>query len=179
MGLPTVTIRSMAGEHGTIATYQGSRTREPCRCAKCKAAHTNYQRNRRGRVAAERTKTRVTRAPADNVVPINSTTPAAPAMGGNEAGLRARFEQLGIEDIALMERCLTLARLIDNPGENVSLVVPAVKQLDLMLVRCEPPAKRRKGNAGRLEIIQRMAAKNDRSRLDVMNSMGHKQTGTQ
>jgi hypothetical protein len=147
----------MAGEHGTIATYQGSRTREPCRCAKCKAAHTNYQRNRRGRVAAERTKTRVTRATPDNVVPINSTTPAAPAMGGNEAGLRARFEQLGIEDIALMERCLTLARLIDNPGENVSLVVPAVKQLDLMLVRCEPPAKRRKSNTGKLAIMNAMS----------------------
>jgi hypothetical protein len=162
----------MAGEHGTIATYQGSRTREPCRCAKCKAAHTNYQRNRRGRVAAERTRTRVTRAPADNVVPINSTTPAA--MGGNEAGLRARFEQLGIEDIALMERCLTLARLIDNPGENVSLVVPAVKQLDLMLVRCEPPVKRKKANQGRLAIIQQMSAKNDANRLDAMNAMNRK-----
>jgi hypothetical protein len=76
-------------------------------------------------------------------------------MGANEAGVLERFEQLDNDDPALKAQCVTLARLIDD-GENVALIVPATKQLHLMLTGAAPV--KRKKSRGKLASVQALSA---------------------
>jgi hypothetical protein len=147
-----------AAEHGTISAYRGSATREPCRCATCKRGWAEYMRNRRTKSVPERSKTRVVKP--TNVVQMPSPQVAAraaaqPGMGANEAGVLERFEQLDTNDPALKAQCVTLARLIDD-GENVALIVPATKQLHLMLTGAAQGKKKK--SRGKLASVQALSA---------------------
>jgi hypothetical protein len=146
-------------DHGTLGRYRGNKATPPCRCAKCKEGWNLYMRNRRTRSVAERTKSRVVRPESTNVVqlkPATTTQAAAPgAIGLNEQAVHARFEQLGLDNVALLQQCLSMARVLDDP-ERIAQHVQACKQLDYMLDRAAQGKKTK--SRGKLQYIQSMSA---------------------
>jgi hypothetical protein len=173
----------MAAEHGTISAYRGSATRKPCRCDVCRKAWAAYMKARRDRNVAERTKTRMAaREASSNIVamPTRSSNlhdlAAPPAAAPDDDLLQeimAHLDEVGVVNRALRARVRKLCSILSNDDLRGHWVA-ASKHLDELLVRVEGPAKRKKANAGRLQIIQQMAYRNDVSRLDAMNAMGRR-----
>jgi hypothetical protein len=116
-------------------------------------------RDRRTRSTAERTRTRVVRPESTNVVqmstmtPHTTTQPSAPGL--NEQAVHARFEQLGLDNVALLQQCLSMAKVLDDP-ERIAQHVQACKQLDFMLDRAAQGKKKK--SRGRLASVQAMSA---------------------
>jgi hypothetical protein len=104
--------------------------------------------------------------------------PAAAPDDDFESEILSFLDENGIANRALRARVRKLCSIISDPDVKGHWV-SAAKHLDEILARVEGPIKKKKANSGRLQIIQQMSAKNDRSRLDTMNAMGRKQTGTQ
>jgi hypothetical protein len=171
---------------GACPSASPSRYNAGCRENPCRAANTQYHRNHRAKDVAAMTKTRKTPKP-DNVVKLVPTTtaqtqPAVPPVAAPdddfELEIMAFLDELGIVNRALRARVRKQCQILRDPDLRGHWVA-ALKHLDELLVRIEGPVKKKKANAGRLQIIQQMAYKNDASRLDAMNAMGRKQTGTQ
>jgi hypothetical protein len=167
----------MAAGHGTLSCYRGSATRPPCRCDVCRRCWSEYMKARRDRNVAERTKTRMAAREATNIVAMptrssNQHDVAAPD-DDFEQEIMAYLDEVGVVNRALRARVRKLCSILSDVDLRGHWVTCA-RHLDEILVRVEGPTKRKKGNAGRLAIIQQMAAKNDRSRLDTMNAMGRR-----
>jgi hypothetical protein len=111
-------------------------------------------------------------------MPTLHVPPVAAPDDDFESEIMAFLDENGIANRALRARVRKLCSIISDPDVKGHWV-SAAKHLDEILARVEGPIKKKKANSGRLQIIQQMAAKNDRSRLDTMNQMGRKQTGTQ
>jgi hypothetical protein len=116
-------------------------------------------RDRRTKSVAERMKSRVVRPESTNVVQMPRTTPRTTtqpgAIGPNEQAVLARFEQLGLDNVALLQQCLSMARVLDDP-ERIAQHVQACKQLDFMLDRAAQG--KRKKSRGKLASVQAMSA---------------------
>jgi hypothetical protein len=166
---------------GACPSASTSRYNAGCRETPCRAANTLYHRNHRASDVAAMTKTRKTPKP-NNIVamPTRSSNlhdlaapPVAAPDDDFEQEIMAFLDENGIANRALRARVRKLCQIladVDLRGHWVA----AAKHLDEILARVEGPAKKRKGNSGRLQIIQQMASKNDRSRLDAMNAMGRR-----
>jgi hypothetical protein len=160
---------------GTTSGYRrGGPDGKGCRCARCKEAYRDARRELRSRSPHERTKTRKVRTPPSpetfsppapsNVFAMPSTYQPGPAAGPgpNEMGVLARLDQLKVDDEALRAYTLTLAKFIDRPGDHVSMVIQAIRQLHAVMSELGK-GKRTKGR-GRLQAVQAMTAENKRTR---------------
>jgi hypothetical protein len=162
----------MAAEHGSLARYHGNTTRPPCRCDVCRRGWAEYMKARRDKNVAERSKTRMSESAkaVSNVVAMPTThqQPVAAPDDDFEQEILAHLDEQGIVNRALRARVRKQCQILRDTDMRGHWVA-ALKHLDEILVRIEGPAKKRKGNSGRLQIIQQMAAKNDR-----MNQMSRK-----
>jgi hypothetical protein len=162
---------------GACPSASPSRYNAGCRETPCRAANTLYHRNHRASDVAAMTKTRKTPKP-DNIVamPTRSSNAAPPFAAPDddfESEIMAHLDEQGIVNRALRARVRKLCSILSDVDLRGHWVA-ASKHLDEILVRVEGPTKKRKGNSGRLAIIQQMASKNDASRLDAMNQMNRK-----
>jgi hypothetical protein len=166
---------------GACPSASPSRYNAGCRETPCRAANTLYHRNHRASDVAAMTKTRKTPKP-NNIVamPTRSSNlhdvAAPPAAAPDDDLLQeilAHLDEVGVVNRALRARVRKLCSILSNDDLRGHWVA-ASKHLDELLLRVEGPAKRKKMNQGKLQIIQQMAAKNDRSRLDTMNTMGRR-----
>jgi hypothetical protein len=179
-----------AAGHGSVSCYTGSKRTPPCsagkggkRCDACKEAWALYMRNRRNKNVAERAGIPMAkpakvaaRETSSNVVAMPTTTyqqSAAATPDDFEFEIMAHLDELGVVNRALRARVRKLCQILADPDLRGHWVATA-RHLDEILVRVEGPTKRKKANAGRLQIIQAMAYKNDVSRLDAMNQMNRK-----
>jgi hypothetical protein len=168
---------------GACPSASTSRYNAGCRETPCRAANTLYHRNHRASDVSAMTKMRK----PNNIVAMptrssNLHDVAAPPAAAPDDDLlleiMAFLDEQGVVNRALRARVRKLCSILAD-NDLRGHWVAASKHLDELLVRVEGPAKKRKGNSGRLQIIQAMASKNDARKLDVMNQMGRKQTGTQ
>jgi hypothetical protein len=143
-------------DHGTVSRYNDRR--DPCRCSECKRAWADYMKNRRTKVTAERTKSRVVKPEATNVVqlkPTTTTTQAPDAIGPNRAAVMARLDQIGCDNLAVRATCGAMADVLDD-SERIAMHVQACKQLDFMLDR-ESRGKTKKSR-GKLQAVQNLSS---------------------
>jgi hypothetical protein len=150
----------MAAGHGTLSCYRGSKTREPCRCATCKRAWSEYMRKRRTKSVPERSKTRkpVTDSVVVQMPTARATTqPAAPdgTPGEQERAVIAQLETIDCKDVALVARCRKMAEILDDPGQQGHWI-QASKSLDAMMTRAQT-GRKKKSNSGKLAIMNAMS----------------------
>jgi hypothetical protein len=154
-----------AAEHGSLARYHGSKTREPCRCDVCRRGWAAYMRARRDRNVAERTGTPVAaRESTSNVVamPTMHHQPAAVPDDDLLLEIMAFLDEQGIINRALRARVRKLCSILAD-NDLRGHWVAASKHLDELLVRVEGPAKRKKSNTGKLAIMNSMNAPRKRT----------------
>jgi hypothetical protein len=165
---------------GACPSASTSRYNAGCRETPCRAANTLYHRNHRASDVAAMTKTRKTPKP-DNVVAMPTTTyqrpvaapPVAAPDDDFESEIMAYLDENGIVNRALRARVKKQCQILRDPDLRGHWVA-ALKHLDELLVRVEGPIKRKKANAGRLQIVQAMGRSNDAKRLDAMNAMNRR-----
>lgn len=167
------------GDHGTVARYrqggcddlQGGIAGVGERCAECKLAMSEYNRNGRAGLnsrnsGSRRVGSNSSRAGSNsgltgsNSSPIESNSDA-PAHGPIGMAILSALEEHRSSRPVEFEVALACARILDAP-ERVTLHPTTIRQLNLVLDRL---AGRKSKTGGRLEAIKRMTEKRTESEL--------------